>query len=307
MPFDLILFATCALVGVRLQRAERGERIRDRLWRINYAALIPLAAAYAFLTIDIDRELLATMACGLVAWWLTVLVAGLWARAVAPTRSMRGALWLVGAFPNTGFLGFPLAYLAYGDDGLRLAIVYDQLSLVVPAIVVSTLIAHHHADRDDAGEERSALATTLHELAVSPPLWTVVVLLVLRATILPEPLDLAGLGAVVGHVAGATGFLLLGLSMPLHGFAHDRREVATTSGAMLIRVAVAPALVWLVATVAGIDAPAAIYLIAAMPTAFHALIVARVHGLEVAVLRLAVLVTSAVMIAATVLIAATGS
>ena len=297
MLLDLFLFSACALIGVRLQlRDARAETLRDRIWRLNYVALIPIAAAYAFLTIELNQALLATITCALVAWWLTVLLAGGYARLVSPTRPMRGALWLVGAFPNTGFLGFPLAYLAFGTEGLRLAVVYDQISLVIPAIVVSNVIARRHSSALDA-----PAPSVLRELVTSPPLWSVAVLMTVRATVLPEPLELPGLGTIVGTVVGSVGFLLLGLSMPLHDFTHDRRETLLTSGAMSVRLLVAPALVWLVAGIAGVDVPSAIYLIAAMPTAFHALIVARRYSLEVAVLRLGVLVTSVIMIAVTVI------
>ena len=294
---SLLLFALCGAVGVLLQRGAHGDVVRARLWTVNYVVFIPVAASYAFLTVDLDGTLVAVMACALGAWWLTVALAGAYARLVAPTRPVRGALWLVAAFPNTGFIGFPLAHLAFGDDGLRLAIIYDQVSLVVPAIVVATIIAQRHVATDgESGPPTSVVRTML----ASPPLWTVAVLLVLRLTVVPDPLELDALGDVVGAIVGPVGFLLLGLSVPLSGFSHERREVVELGGAMAIRVLAAPALVWVVARVAGVDVPDAMYLIAALPTAFHTLVISRMYGLEVALVRLGVLVTSAVVITATV-------
>lgn len=297
MLVDLLLFALFLALGLHLQRGPRGAAVRERLWSINYVLLIPLAASFAFLTVDLDAQLVRVFACTIGAWWFTVGLAGLYARLVARTRPMRGALWLVGAFPNTGFIGFPLAHLAFGTDGLRLAIIYDQLSLVVPAIVVSTVIAHRHAPPDP---DRPPAPSAWRTILVSPPLWSVAVLLALRLTVVPEPLELDGLGAFVGAIVGPVGFLLLGLSLPLGGFTHGRREVLDVTGAIAVRILAAPLLVWIVARAADVDVPDALYLIAAMPTAFHALIIARLNGLEVTVVRLGVLASSVGVVGTTV-------
>jgi predicted permease len=159
------------------------------------------------------------------------------------------------------------------------------------------VIAQRHADPDP---DRPPAPSAWRTILVSPPLWSVAVLLLLRATIVPEPLELDALGALVGAIVGPVGFLLLGLSLPLGGFTHGRREVLDVSGAISVRVLAAPLLVWVVAQVAGVDVPDALYLVAAMPTAFHALIISRLNGLEVTVVRLGVLASSVGVIGVTV-------
>jgi predicted permease len=299
MLVDLILLAVALALGLQLQRrrADAGH-LRERVWRFNYVVLIPLAAAYAFLSIELDRHLVGAIACGVVGWWLTVLAAGGWARLVAPTRPTRGALWLVGAFPNTGFVGFPLAYLAYGTDGLRVAVIYDQVSLVVPMVVVATIIARRHADTPAATDEVDR--SVVREALTSPPLVTVLAMLALRATIVPDPIELDTLGHVIAHVVGPVGFLLLGLSIPLGGFTHRAWEVGATMGAVLVRIALAPAMVWVVATLAGIDVPRALYLCAGLPSAFATIVISRLHDLEVDIVRLGLVTSTAVVVTGTV-------
>ena len=138
---SLLLFAFCGAIGVLLQRGAHGDVVRERVWAVNYVVFIPVAATYAFLTVDLDGALVAVMACALGAWWMTVALAGAYARLVAPTRPVRGALWLVAAFPNTGFIGFPLAHLAFGDDGLRLAIATTTTPENVEALMSAELMA----------------------------------------------------------------------------------------------------------------------------------------------------------------------
>ena len=296
MLVDLLLFAAFGALGLWLQRGPHGDVVRRRLWAVNYAVFIPVAAAFAFLTVDLDGDLVAIFACTVTAWWLTVALAGAYGHLTARTRPMAGALWLVGAFPNTGFIGFPLANLAFGADGLRFAIIYDQVSLVIPAIVVSTIIAQRHSGSASSVATASAWRTVV----TSPPVWSVAVLLLLRATIVPEPLELDALGVAVGAIVGPVGFLLLGLSLPLGEFTHGRREVFDVIGAITIRMVAAPLIVWLVAHAAGVDVPDVLYLVAALPTAFHALVISRLYGLEVTVVRLGVLSSSVGVIAVTV-------
>ncbi|MCW2956554.1 MAG: permease [Thermoleophilia bacterium] len=294
MVIQLLIIAVAAAVGLRLQRWAGADRFRELLWHANYVVIIPLAALYAFLSIELDGELLAIVACAVTAWWLTVGASWLWARSVARTRPMRGALVLVGAFPNTGFIGYPLANLAFGAEGLRLAVIYDQVSLLVPAIVVATIIARRHAVAPDLA------ASLRRQVLLSPPLWMVVAVVAARLTVVHDPVELETLGVVIGHLIGPIGFLLLGLSLPLHGFGHGRREVFDTAGAVMVRIAVAPALLWCVARTAGVDVPAALYLIAAMPTAFLSLVISRLNGLEVAVVRLGVLASTTLVVGGTV-------
>ncbi|MEO6867993.1 MAG: AEC family transporter [Gaiellales bacterium] len=301
MVWDLLLLAVSLLIGLRLQRLAGGVQLRQRIWAINYVLLIPLAATYAFLSIDLGRSLLAIISVGVVAWWLTVLLAGLVARLLARTRHERGALWLVGGFPNTGFLGYPLAHLAFGTEGLRWAIIYDQVSLVIPMVVVSTLIARAHSmDEPNAADmARTGVQILRRELLRAVPLWTVLVLIVLRLTVLREPVELESLGAFVAAIVGPMGFLLLGLSLPLHGFVHDRRDVVHTICASLVRIVAAPALLWGIAHLVGVQVPGAIYLVAAMPTAFHTVVIARVFNVQPALVRLGVVISTVAMLAVT--------
>jgi predicted permease len=295
---DLLLFAAFGWLGVRLQRRASGDRLRTRLWSANYVVLVPCAAAYAALTVLVGSGLALAVACGVLAWWSTLVVSWVYARAVTSQRSTRGALTMVGAFPNTGFLGFPLAHLAFGAEGLRLAVIYDQVGMVIPAIAVSTAIARRHtttggpeADSRETAPGR-APASLVRQLLVNPPFAVAFAAIVYRVAFLDGPLELAAVGALIGHVIGPVGFLLLGLSVPLHGLSHGVREVLATAGAMLVRLAGAPALLWLWAVAAGANVPPALYLAAAMPTAFHTLVISREHGLEVAIVRLGVVVTT---------------
>lgn len=295
MWMDLGIFVICAAMGLWWQRQPSGERWRQRLWSANFTLLIPAAAIYTFLAVRLEPRLAAVAMCGVVAWWCTLVCAYAYARVVAPShRPRRGALAMIGAFPNTGFLGFPLAYMAFGHEGLRWAVLYDLVGLVIPAVAVSAAIAASHTSHRPDDEPRGLLRSLL----LNPPLWASLGTVLARVLFVEDPVQLDWLGTAVGQAVGPMGFLLLGLSVPLHGFSHDAREVGATLGAVLVRIALAPLILLGVGRVAGVDLPGAMYLIAAMPTAFHVVVLTRVYGLEASVVRLGVLVSTSVVVLA---------
>ena len=55
-------------------------------------------------------------------------------------RSLR-ALLLVSSFGNTAFLGYPFTFALFGDEGLKYAVLYDQLGSFLLVVSVGFLIA----------------------------------------------------------------------------------------------------------------------------------------------------------------------
>ena len=78
---------------------------------------------YAFSTVGVDRDLGLALGAAVAASWLVLGLSYGYAIAVTDERAERGALTLAAAFPNTGFVGFPLAQIALGNPGLALMVV----------------------------------------------------------------------------------------------------------------------------------------------------------------------------------------
>jgi predicted permease len=288
----VLAFVVAFAAGAWLQaRHPRAATIRSRTWGANMAVVIPAAIVYAACTIRVDGALAAAFACGVVAWWITVLVALGYGRLAAPRDArVRGALAMSAAFPNTSFLGFPLAQLAFGAEGLRIAVVYDALGPVIPAVVLSTAIARVHSG--DAAGRRETVALALRAL-VSAPTAAIAVGAVLRIVVIgDDPLDLHVVGQLIGPVVGTIGFFVAGLSIPLTSIVHGIGEVVQVLGALVVRLVVAPLLLLGVGAAAGVDVPPALLLSCALPTAVHALVIAREHELATHVVRLAILVST---------------
>lgn len=280
-----------ALAGVGLQRSAVGGRARAALWAFSFWVLAPVLVLTAFLTIELDRGLALAVAAAGLGNWLVFGAAYAYAAAVTRDRDERGCLALVGAFGNTGYLGLPLALLAFGPGGVADAVVYDRLGWIVPVTAVTTAVARTHGVHGDAVDP----GTRLRALLQNPPLAALAAALLLRALGAPAPWadDLRDVAAVA---IGPVGFLLLGLSLPLGRAAVAARSLRAGAAAVAIRMLGGPLALFATASLLGADVPGPYYLLAGVPGAFHLLVLARVYGLRPELMRALVVGSSALAV-----------
>jgi len=279
---QLTLFLGFAALGILLQRRADGDRLRDLAWVASFWTITPLIVLVTFLRLRLDDELVRALVASVVACYLVIALAYLYAFLVAGERDERGALVLGGAFGNTVFIGYPLAHLAFGQTGFTLAVLYDRLSLLFPMTSVSTVIARLHGNRqvDVARDQR------LRAILLNPPAWALVAAVALRLAGVHPRLD--WVNETLAYAISAWGFLLLGLALPLDRIEHDRQEVARAAGVLAIKFGASPLVLYLCGRAIGADIPPTFYLMAAMPAAFHLLVLARVYDVRPALMRLLV-------------------
>jgi predicted permease len=285
------------LGGAAAQAAGAPTRLRDWLWVAFFWTFSPVLVFVTFLTVDLDEGLGRALAAAILASWLVGLAAYVYAAAVTHERDERGALALAAAFGNTGFVGFPLAQLAFGSEGLTLAVLYDRLSWLVPATSISTTVARLHGRRTLEVSPRHRLRTLL----ANPPLHAFWLALVLRAA----GVDVAGTdGAqeLVGAVIGPYGFFLLGLSITLERTRAVPTELRQAAGAAAIRFVGGPLALLGTGVALGADVPGVFYLLAGMPSAFHLLVLARVYDVRPALVNRLVVGTTLTAVTAVVLV-----
>ena len=282
MPAQLVLLVACMGVGAALQ-TRSGPAVRSAVWTVFFWLVSPVLVLRTFLEVRVDRALLLALAAAVVGAWAAAGLAYLYGRVVADSRDERAALALAGGFGNTGFVGIPLAQLAFGHPGVALAVLYDRLAFLVPASSVTVAVARTHGLRGSG----VASGRRLRALLLNPPLAAALGAVVLRAADVPVP-GLASAGAAAAALVGPAGFLLLGLSVPLERFDHGAVELRRAAGAVVVRFAGGPLCLLAAATALGASVPAAFYLLAAMPSAFHLLVLARVYDVRPRLMRLLV-------------------
>lgn len=297
MLAESLLLLLFLLAGAGLQVARAPTGLRDVLWIAFFWTFSPVLVFVTFLTVDLDQGLGRALAAAILASWL-VRPRRLRLRSRRrhrPRRARRADL--AAGFGNTGFVGFPLVQLAYGSDGLALAVLYDRLSWLVPAASVSTTIARIHGRRTLEVSPRRRLRTVL----ANPPLHAFWLALVLRAAGVEVPgTDVAR--DVAGAVIGPYGFLLLGLSLTLERVPQPVEQLRRAVGAVAIRFAGGPLALLATDGLLGARVPGVFYLLAAMPSAFHLLVLARVYEVRPALMNRIVVGTTIPAVAVVVLV-----
>ncbi|MGB9682243.1 MAG: AEC family transporter [bacterium] len=95
---------------------------------------------------------------------------------------LRGAFILTGLFGNTGFLGYPVSLLSYGNEGLARAILYDQLGFTVALTTIGVWIAKRYG----RGGARFSFKETLFGIITYPPFPALILAFALKHVHLPE-------------------------------------------------------------------------------------------------------------------------
>jgi predicted permease len=292
----LIVLLVALAVGLLLQRSRSQERLRDLIWIFSFWLVIPVLVFATFLSFPFDHKLGLAIATAIISTWTLLALSFLYARLVTRERDEQGALTLAAGIGNTGFIGYPLAQLAFGHQGLSQAVVYDQLSLGIPMSSISVVIARFFGRRPVDTEGRSRLATVL----LNPPLWALAAALLLRVFGVHIP-HIRTVEDVAAAVVGPIGFLMLGISLPLEQVEHDLFEVARATGAIALKIGGGPLILFALGAALGAHIPPVFYLLAAMPPAFHLLTIARVYDMRPNLTRLMVVAATIPVVAGVVI------
>jgi predicted permease len=281
---EIALLALAFAGGLAFQRIAPDDRLRSRAWTAYFWTVVPTLVFYSFSTVRLDHALGLALAASVIATWLVAGLGYAYAVLVSEDKDERGALALCAGFPNTGFVGYPLAQIAFGNPGLALAVLYDRLAWLLPATAISTTVARLHGRRSAPAAARGRVRILLS----NTPLFAAAAALAVRLSGVELGPAVTPLGHAAGGAVGPAGFFLLGLALPLDPPAHDARELRRAGGVLLIRFALAPLVLAVCGVALGTHVPAAFYLAAAMPCAFHLLVLARVFDVRPQLVRLLV-------------------
>lgn len=206
----------------------------------------------------------------LVVFGGTMLVA----MALGRRRPYAAALGAAAAMGNVGYLAPPLLLPILGPrvaGPVAMAIVAEVAVIIAIGSVLMT--------RAEAGQGLSTLLARVAGLARNPVILSVFAGAAMAATSLPVPDAIDRFLAFLGGAAGPTALFALGGTLArLHV---GRNLVALASAVSLTKIAIYPALVWVVlGPLLGLDRAwvAAGVLLAAMPTATNAFVLAQSNG-----------------------------
>ncbi len=108
--------------------------------------------------------------------WGTILLSAVLSLGVGKLLKLKGgrlrAFILVSTFGNTAFMGYPFTYALFGEEGLRYAIIYDQLGSFLAVITLGLFV--------------SVGRFSLREVLLFPPFWGILGGFLLSGIYLPD-------------------------------------------------------------------------------------------------------------------------
>ncbi len=234
------------------------QRHISLLFRMQLAGGIGVLSVLAGWSFDVSVRNVAAIAVLLTAQ-LTSVSVGAWVfkrRTDGPLLSF----WMYG---NPTFWTAPLAAATLGAQAAVFIIAYDMLTQA--RIAVGVRFMRRHAPKSQSA--RTALAD------YAPTIGAVSGLLI--GVVLPAPDVVDTIVAALGIVMAGVGFLLLGVSWPKRWI--GRPQIAISLRAFTLHWTLVPAILGL-ATLAGIELPGAVWLLAFGPIPTSVVSFAQVYG-----------------------------
>ncbi len=261
----LLLLVACLVLGALVARIVHPPATLSQglnWWVINVALSALVLHLIPTLRFDWQFWFLAASMClvFLGAWALFETLG----RMLHWTRARIGALTLVCGLGNTAFIGFPMIEALRGREGLKLALVADQLGCFLALAIGGTIVAALYSGKS------TRAADVARKVVTFPPFVSLVVGIV--AALLggwPQPVDdiFERLGATLVPIA----LFCVGLQFRLQ---FQRGQAAAVLLALGWKLALAPLLVWLGGLAIGVSS--AILTIAVLESAMAPMISATI-------------------------------
>ena len=289
--------AVATAVGVRVEHklGERAEHAARRVTRLMLWVLLPPVAFLNIAALELTARVGAGIAFGHAAVLLTAVIAyAVGTYALRLSRPAVGALMLVSAFANTGYLGLPFSAALFGLDDLPSAVAYDTLVTAAGILTIGFSIGAAFGTVAERPRERVASF-----FVRNPPLFACALGFIAPAALAPEWAVDASQAAVFAILP--LGFFVVGVTLAAEADEGAMRFPPPLSGAvgvaLALKLLVAPAIVLALSQlVLAVPDP---YLVqAAMASAINAIVIAHEYGLDRGLVAAAIAWSTAIVVVA---------
>lgn len=234
------------------------------LSQLSFYFLGPALVFDGLSTIEVTGSDAAKIVAAVVCSYVATMILGYGGAALLGLdRGMRSAVGLTSATSNGGNMGLPIVLLAFGDDGLAIAVIaFVSLSILsnVLGIFVASLAG---------GSARSALTAPLKV----PSFWAAVAGLAVNALDIDVPTTIAASAATIAQGAIPVMLTVLGLHLSKRPSFGPAGPMALT---LSIRLIAGPFVAWGIVSMLGIEGLAhdTLIVLGGMPTAVVTTIIA---------------------------------
>ena len=267
-----LLIFLCLAAGFFLRRSNiipAETHTSVNAW-ILYVAL-PSVALHYIPSIHWSSEVILPFVMPLIVWfgaWVVIMLAS---RIIQISSHTRAALILTAGLGNTSFVGFPLTQAYFGDNGLRIAVMCDQMSFVMLSSF-GVITAMHAAHKGNV----SAMVL-VKKIVLFPPFIGFI-----AALILPLFIDIAFIDPLFESLSlTLVPLALFSVGLQVR-FTEWKSDASLLSLGLVYKLFIAPATVFGIALLfqfSGITAQASIFE-ASMPPMITAAILATQYGLN---------------------------
>lgn len=246
--------------------------------------------------IDLPADVaLSIVGVGAAALVIALLLAGVQARVSDLDSGERAGVGLVAGFPNSGNMGLPISFLAFGDEGLEIAVVVFVTSAVL-VFTCGVMVASSASGRAWGHVARAPLTV--------PSVWAAFGGLAVNwAGVDLPPIVEASVGTMA-QAAVPVMLVVLGLQLER---SWSLSASPATLGASAQRLILGPAVSWALCSVVGLDGVVrdTVTVMGAMPTAVVTTILATEYEADAAEVTKGVVITTlASVVSLTILVAA---
>ncbi|GHV05207.1 malate permease [Campylobacterota bacterium] len=242
MEYFALIFI-CIFAGVAAQKFKLAPA--DGYKAVNawvlYIAIPALALRY-IPEINLSGDIFVPIISPFIVWggaWIFVYIYDLKKRL---DRSSRAALFVVCGLGNTGFIGFPMTLAYYGNEGLTVAVIYDQFTFIIFATIgVFTIMRNSQTAHDQAN-----FYNVTKKIVRFPPFIASV-----TALVLPNIVDISFINPLLDKlVATMTPMALFSIGLQLK-IGEIRSQAKLLGAGIFYKLVLAPALVFVFAFLMG--------------------------------------------------------
>ena len=228
LPVFAIVAAGYICGWKKLLGTESSEALNGFVYWVALPALLFKAMANVDLAAVWNVNFLAAFAGASIATWMITSLAGYWLfRLNAAEAALHG---LNGAYPNSGFMGIPLAIAAYGQQAALPAIVATVVSVLSVALAIVPIeIARHGTQRLGP-----LMARVLGALARNPMIVAPCAGLFWSWTGLGLPVAVQTFTGILGAAAGPCALFSIGLFLVGKPLREGSAEIAAMALAKLV-------------------------------------------------------------------------
>ena len=230
---NFVLIAVCLLAGITLRSARVLPQDAHRginAW-ILYVALPAMSLLY-IPAIEWSTALILPAAMPVGVWTVAWIALRFFGDRITPDKQTQAALLLTAGLGNTSFIGFPLTEAYLGHEGLRIAVICDQVNFIALSAfgVMTALKAAHSSTTGGKG--------VLKTLVRFPPFAAFAAALILPRFFSLEPVVplLTRLGNTLVPLA------LFSVGLQIH-FSEWKRELRCLTAGLTYKLLFAPTLV----------------------------------------------------------------